>query len=84
MIGIGGAMNVTTAETTVRRTYRQNDRQRRPALPVLLALMVSIVAGVAAWVLARFSDVSHQSIVITTIVVASLIGWVASDPRRAR
>lgn len=77
-------MNVTTAETTTSHTHPGTELHRRPALPMLLALVVSAVAGVAAWVLARFSDVSDQSIVIATIVVASAIGWAASDPHRRR
>lgn len=77
-------MNVTTAETTAHRRRPSTEGQRRPALPVLLALVVSTVAGVVAWVLARFSDVSDQSIVIVTILVASLIGWSTSDRHSIR
>jgi sensor domain CHASE-containing protein len=75
-------MNVTTAETTAHRSRPSTALERRPALPMLLALVVSALAGVVAWVLARFSAISDQSIVIATIVVASLIGWAASDRRR--
>ncbi len=77
-------MNVTTAETTTYRSRPAREQQRRSTLPLLLALVVSTVAGVVAWMLARFSDVSDQSIVIATIIVGSLIGWAASDQRRAR
>lgn len=75
-------MNVTTAQSAHHRPRIAGTR--RPTLPVLLALVVSLVAGVLAWAASQIADVPDRALVIGTIVVASLIGWSTTDRRSVR
>lgn len=58
---------------------------QRPGLtPVRLAALVSLVAVVVAVVLHLVAGVAETPLVVGTLVVASLVGWVHAErhPRR--
>jgi fatty acid desaturase len=79
---LGGDHEVMTMLTT--HSAPTTIAERRPAVPpVRLAAIVSIVAVVVAVVLHTVAGVAETPLVVGTLVVASLAGWVNAE-RQAR
>lgn len=68
-------MNMTL-QTTLRHTGHRQTRQRATRIrPIVLALVVSVVAVLAAVTAHVVFGVGETPIVIGTLVVASIAGW---------